>query len=91
MQYVSSSPHRKYNHHHSLNSSTDLQLALTLGNLMRDSKTLLNQMYQFSVTCSYYGILRFKMSAALAASREVEMSGVNDSDPGLIQIVADRS
>lgn len=68
-------------------SPTSLQVAL--GNLMRDSKSLLNQMYQFRVTCSYDEILRFKKSAALAASRTIQLSGIHESNSGLIQVVAD--
>lgn len=40
------------------NKPTNLQIALA--NLIRDSKSLINQLYQFRVTCSYDEILRFK-------------------------------
>ena len=49
------------------NRPTTLQLAL--GNLIRDSKLLINQMYQFRVTCSYDEILCFKKSAALCSNQ----------------------
>jgi len=43
------------------NKPTSLQIAF--GNLIRDSKSLINQLYQFRVTCSYDEILRLKRSA----------------------------
>ena len=69
------------------NKPTNRQIAL--GNLTRDSKSLLNQLYQFRVTCSYDVILRFKRSAALAATRDIKLSGINQGSLGLIQTVAD--
>jgi len=69
------------------NNPTNLQIAL--GNLIRDSKSLINQMYQFRVTCSYDEILRFKKSAALAATKEIQLSGIHQGGVGLIQAVAD--
>lgn len=44
------------------NKPTRLQIAF--GTLIRDSKSLINQLYQFRVTCSYDEILRFKRSTA---------------------------
>ena len=69
------------------NKFTDLQLAL--GNLMRDSKALMNRMYQFKVTCSYDEILRFKKSAALAANKDIKLSGIHQGSMGLIQTLVD--
>ena len=46
-------------------------------------------MYQYRVTCSYDEILRFKKSAAFAATKEMQLSGVRRADHGLIQAVAD--
>ena len=69
------------------NNPTNLQIAL--GNLIRDSKSLINQMYQFRVTCSYDEILRFKKSAALAATKEIQLSGIHQGGVGLLQAVAD--
>ena len=43
--------------------STPLMLAL--GNLLRTSKILLNHFYDYRVTCTHDGILRFKKSAAV--------------------------
>jgi len=45
-------------------------------------------MYQFRVTCSYDEILCFKKSAALAATKEIQLSGIHQSGVGLIQAVA---
>lgn len=69
------------------NKATNLQLAL--GNLIRDSKALINHIYQFRVTCSYDEILRFKKSAALAATKDIKLSGIHQGSMGLIQAVAD--
>ena len=69
------------------NKATNLQLALA--NLIRDSKALINQMYQFRVTCSYDEILHFKKSAALAATKNIKLSGIHQGSMGLIQAVAD--
>ena len=46
-------------------------------------------MYQFRVTCSCDEILRFKRSAALAATRDIKLSGINQGSLGFIQAVAD--
>ena len=69
------------------NKPTNLQIAL--GNLLRDSRKLINPFYQFGVTCSYDEILRFKKSAALAATKEIKLSGIEQASDGLIQAVAD--
>ena len=69
------------------NNPTNLQIAL--GNLIRDSKSLINQMYQFGVTCSYDEILQFKKSAALAATNDIQLSGIHEGDGGLIQTLVD--
>ena len=69
------------------NKTTSLQIALC--NLSRDSKSLINELYQFRVTCSYDEILRFKRSAALAATTDIKLSGINQGSLGLIQAVAE--
>lgn len=69
------------------NKPTNMQIAL--GNLIRDSKSLINQLYQFRVTCSYDEMQRFKKSAVLAATRDIKLSGINQGSLGLIQAVAD--
>ena len=68
------------------NHYTPLQVAL--GVIMRD-RALIDQAYAFRITCSYYEVLRFKASAALAATKERNLSGVLSSDGALIQAVAD--
>ena len=69
------------------NSPTPLQVAL--GILLRDSKAVISHMYDYRVTCSYDEVLRFKSSAAVAASTNPANQGISDAKDGLIQIVAD--
>lgn len=69
------------------NIPTSLQIAL--GNLMGDPKSIANKLYRFGVTCSYDVILRFKKSAALAATKDLKLSGIHEAHCGLIQTVAD--
>ena len=69
------------------NQATALQVAL--GILLRDSKTIVNKMYDYRVTCSYDELLRFKKSAAVAASTNPSKQGISDARQGLIQVVAD--
>ena len=71
------------------NSFTTLQIAL--GVLMKDSKDLVNHFYDSGVTCSYDEILRFKKSAALAATTQSSLSGIFDNHTGLVQAIADIS
>ena len=66
---------------------TDLQIAL--GVLMRDSKKLINNLYDFGVTCSYDEVQRFKRSAAKAASQDISLQGISDATNGLVQVIAD--
>ena len=68
------------------NSFTTLQIALGL--LMKDSEDLVNHFYDFSVTCSYDEILRFKKSAALAATIQSSLSSISDNHTGLVQAIA---
>ena len=69
------------------NTPTSLQVAL--GVLIRDSKELINQMHSFGVTCSYNEILRFRKSAAMAATELTHLSGISSAESGLVQVVAD--
>ena len=69
------------------NQPTNIQIAL--GILIRDSKQLINQMHAFGVTCSYDEILRFKKSAAIAATEEIDLTGISSEQSGLVQVVAD--
>lgn len=70
-----------------INQPTDLQV--TLGVLLRDLKSIINQMYDYSVTCSYSEVLRFKKSAAATATADPKLQGIHSADHGLVQIVAD--
>ena len=66
-----------------------IALQVALGFLLRDSKTIVNNMYDYRVTCSYDELLRFKTSAAVAASSDPSKQGISDARQGLIQVVAD--
>lgn len=46
-------------------------------------------MYDYRVTCSYDEVLRFKKSAAVAASADPSMQGISDVGQGLIQVIVD--
>ena len=69
------------------NYPTPLQIALAV--LMRNSKALVSNMNELGVTCTYDELLRFKKSAAVAASSSPTLQGISDSNSGLIQVVVD--
>ncbi len=69
------------------NYPTSLQVAL--GVLIRDSKKLVKHMHEYGVTCSYDEVLRFKKSAAIAATKNISLHGISDASKGLVQVVAD--
>lgn len=69
------------------NTPTALQIAL--GILLKDSKEIISQLHEFGVTCTYDEVLRFRKSAAAAASQEKALSGIVDKNVGMIQAVAD--
>ena len=52
-------------------------------------KTLIEKCHQFGITCTYDEILRFKSSAAHAASKEKQLHGLLDHKVGIIPAVAD--
>ena len=64
-------------------------LQTTLGIKLGRSNKLINTMQSFGVTCSYDEILRFRRSAARAASNQRSSPGIVDAATGLIQVVAD--
>ena len=66
---------------------TQLQIALAV--LLRDSKELVKSMSNFGVTCTYDELLRFKKSAAAAAAKSSELTGISKAEDGLVQIVVD--
>ena len=55
---------------------------------MKDSKDLVNHFYDCGVTWSYDEILRFKKSAALAATAQSSLSGISDNHTVLVQAIA---
>ena len=55
------------------NEPTNLQVAF--GVLLRDSKKILGYMHDYGITCCYNEVLRFKKSAAVAASTDTSSLG----------------
>ena len=55
---------------------------------MRNSKALVSNMNELGVTCTYDELLRFKKSAAVAASSSPTLQGISDSN-SVIQVVVD--
>ena len=68
------------------NQATTLQIAL--GILLRD-KSLITHFHNFGVSCTYDEVIRFKASAAAAASKQSHLTGLMNCDTGLVQAVAD--
>ena len=64
------------------------QLQLALGVLFRHSKTILNHLYHYRVTCSYDEVLRFKKSAAANSSNGGHLNGVPTNNT-LFQVISD--
>ncbi|CAH3045352.1 unnamed protein product [Porites lobata] len=63
--------------------------ALLIGNIITNSRKLINPFYQFGVTCSYDEILRFKNLQLWPLRKEIKLSGIEQASDGLIQAVAD--
>lgn len=68
------------------NKPTLLQIAL--GVVIRE-KMNIELLHNLGITCSYDEVLRFKSSAAHAASKDIEKLGIACENTGLIQVVAD--
>ena len=68
------------------NKFTTLQVALGVS---AREKHMINTLYDFSVTCSYDEVLRFKSSAAHHAADVTNSQGLFDARDGLIQAVVD--
>lgn len=68
------------------NRPTALQVAL--GVAVRE-KSMINTLHDFSVTCSYDEVLRFKTSAAHSAAETSNSQGLFNANEGLIQVVID--
>ena len=64
-------------------------LQIVLGVLMRDSKSLIQQLNEFGVTCSYDEVLQFKKSSAIAATEDIKLRAISDSKSSMIQTVVD--
>lgn len=64
-------------------------MQVDLGVMIRNSKKLINVMHALGVTCSYDEVLRFKKSAAIAASKSVTAQGLSSNENGLVQVVVD--
>lgn len=69
------------------NHPTDIQI--DLGVSARHSKTLINRLHDYGVSCTYDEVLRFKTSAALVAVHDTDLAGLSNAETGLIQVVAD--
>lgn len=50
---------------------------------------MIETLYDFGVTCSYDETVRFKASAAAEAVKKTALRGIEDSNVGLVQVVAD--
>ena len=61
-------------------------LGITLG-----KKSLVQQFHDPGICCSYDEVLRYKASASasVAASSETQLTGIQSSDIGLVQAIAD--
>ena len=68
------------------NWPTPLQVGLgsTLG-----MKSLVQQFHDPGICCSYDEVLKFIASASVAASSETQLTGIQSSDIGLVQAIAD--
>lgn len=65
---------------------TPLQIAL---GVVLNRKGLIEQFYDFLVSCSYDEVLRFKTSAAAAAVNNASLRGHVHAEDGLVQFVSD--
>jgi len=68
------------------NRPTALQIAL---GIVLNTRSLIEQFYNFHVTCSYDEVLRFKASAAAVACQDIELLGLSANKNGLIQVLSD--
>ncbi len=59
-------------------------LGITLG-----KKSLIQQFHDLGICCSYDEVLRFKASAAAAASSKTQLTGIQSSSIGMVQAIAD--
>lgn len=68
---------------------TPMQIAI--GVLLGDHKMLIEELYKYSVCCSYDEVRRFKRSPAVQSSKSnKQLAGLRDiKDGGLVQIIID--
>ena len=69
-----------------INWPTPLQVGL---GSTRGKKSLVQQFHDLGICCSYDEVLKFKASASVAASSETQLTGIQSSDIGLVQAIAD--
>ena len=55
----------------------------------RGKKSLVQQFHDLDICCSRDELLQFKASAAVAASNKAQLTGIQSSDMGLVQAIAD--
>lgn len=73
----------------SIISNKPTSLLISLGVVVRE-KALIELLHQYGVTSTYDEVLRFKSSAAHAAAKCTQLSGIfHKNDVGLVQVVAD--
>ena len=68
------------------NTYTALQIALSV---LLGKRNLIEQFHEYSVVCSYHEFLLFKSSAAAAAVKNSNLTGLRAPTSGLIQVIAD--
>ena len=68
------------------NSTTTLQIAL---GVVLGKRAVIEQFNDFAVACTYDEVLRFKASAATAAFKNSNLTGLEAPKDGLIQVVVD--
>ncbi len=68
------------------NQPTTLQIALAA---VLNRKSLIEELYEFRVNCSYNEFLCFKSSAAVAAVKDSDIRGIGNTSSGLVQVITD--
>ena len=69
------------------NYPTGLQIAL--GVKMGRARQLVELLHEFGISCTYDELLCFKRSAAIAATKDISLTGISDHTDGLVQVVVD--
>jgi len=68
------------------NQPTTLQIALAI---VLNRKSLIEELYDFRVNCSYNEFLRFKSSVAVSAVKDSDIREFGNASSGLVQVVTD--